>query len=67
MNTDNFKKILNEIIDALKEKGYEPYDQLEGFLSLGDDSYITRHNGAREKIQNLDKDQISKYLKEQGR
>lgn len=67
MNTDNFKKILNEIIDALKEKGYEPHDQLEGFLSLDDDSYITRHNGAREKIQNLDKDQISKYLKEQGR
>ena len=67
MNKENFEKTINEIIDALKEKGYEPYEQLEGYVSLDDNSYITRHNGAREKIQNLDKEQIKKYLKEQGR
>ena len=57
---------LKAIIDALKEKGYNPYEQLQGYVSLGDDSYITRHKNAREKIQKLDKNQISTYLKEQG-
>ena len=66
MHSNDFEKTLNEIIEALKERGYNPYDQLKGYISLGDDSYITRHNGARDKIHTLDKDQISKYLKEQG-
>ena len=66
MHSEEFEKILNEVIDAIKERGYNPYEQLQGYISLGDDSYITRHNGAREKIHTLDIEQISKYLKEQG-
>ena len=64
---ENFETTIKEIIDALTEKGYEPYDQLAGYIQFKDDSYITRHNGAREKIKNLDIDQIRKYLDEQGR
>lgn len=66
MQSNDFEKIINEIVEALKERGYNPYEQLQGYISLGDDSYITRHNGAREKIHTLDMEQISKYLKEQG-
>lgn len=66
MSNNIFETTMNEIIVALKEKGYNPYEQLKGYIFLGDNSYITRHNGAREKIQKLDKEQISKYLREQG-
>lgn len=66
MHSKEFEKTLNEIIEALKERGYSPYDQLQGYLSKGDSSYITRHNGAREKIETLDKDEIKKYISEQG-
>ena len=66
MNNANFEEMINEIIDALQEKGYNPFEQLRGYVSLGDDSYITRHRNAREKIQKLDKEQISTYLKERG-
>lgn len=66
MNNDVFETTMKKIINALKEKGCNRFEQLKGYLSLGDDSYITRHNGAREKIQKLDKEQISIYLKEQG-
>ena len=55
-----------EIIKSLEERGYNPYEQLKGYVSLGDDSYITRHGDAREKIKNLDREQISNYLREKG-
>lgn len=66
MDNTTFEEMINEIIGALQEKGYNPFEQLRGYVSLGDDSYITRHKNAREKIQTLDKEQISTYLKEQG-
>lgn len=66
MCDNNFEKAINEIVEALKECGYNPYEQLQGYISLGNDSYITRHNGARDKIQTLDREQIRKYLSEKG-
>lgn len=54
--TDNeFEKNFNEIVDALTEKGYSPYEQITGYLEMGSDTYITRHGDAREKIKLLDK------------
>ncbi|MGN1334057.1 MAG: IreB family regulatory phosphoprotein, partial [Anaerovoracaceae bacterium] len=38
------KQILNEVYDALEEKGYNPIDQLVGYLISGDPSYITSYN-----------------------
>ena len=66
MHCSDFEKTIYEIVVALKERGYNSYEQLQGYISLDDDSYITRLNGAREKIHTLDMEQIIKYLKEQG-
>lgn len=66
MISEEFEKTLMEIIKSLEERGYNPYEQLKGYVSLGDDSYITRHGDAREKIKNLDREQINKYLTEKG-
>lgn len=63
--TDNeFKVIFDEVVSALAEKGYSPYDQIVGYLEMGSDSYITRHGNAREKIKLLDKDKLRQQIKE---
>ena len=43
---DMTKAILNDVYNALKEKGYNPINQLVGYLISGDPSYITSYNGA---------------------
>lgn len=43
--------ILNDIADAIKEAGLDPYEQLYGYATTGNELYITRHRGARERIQ----------------
>lgn len=45
---------LDEVYQALKEKGYNPISQIVGYLKSGDPGYITSYKGAREKIQSLD-------------
>lgn len=63
--TDNeFEKIFNEIVDALTEKGYSPYEQITGYLEMCSDTYITRHGDAREKIKLLDKELLRKRISE---
>ena len=39
MISEEFEKTLMEIIKSLEERGYNPYEQLKGYVSLGDDSY----------------------------
>lgn len=63
VENNNFTNILEEVIAALKEKGYEPWDQIKGYLELDSDSYITRHGNAREKIKLLDKELLKIELK----
>lgn len=61
--TDNeFKVIFDEVVSALTEKGYSPYDQIIGYLEMGSDSYITRHGSAREKIKLLDKEKLKQHI-----
>lgn len=67
MTNKIFETTIKEIVDAMKEKGYEPYEQLEGYAQFKILSFITRHKDARDKIQKLDIAEIQKYLKEQGR
>ena len=50
--------ILRLVCDALREKGYNPVDQIVGYLASGDPIYITSHNGARNLLTRLDKDEI---------
>ena len=41
------KEILKQVYDALKEKGYNPINQIVGYILSGDPTYITSHNAAR--------------------
>lgn len=62
MISKEFNASMEVIVSALKEKGYDPYDQIYGYLRKNDPAYITRYKGARELIQKLDKRQIESYL-----
>jgi len=56
------KDILNTVYDALKEKGYNPVDQIVGYILSGDPSYITGHNNARNLIRMIERDQLVEEL-----
>lgn len=62
-----FRTAMEKIVAALKEKGYEPYEQLYGYIKNNEPSYITRHNGARELIVTLNKQQIQQYIEEMNK
>ena len=55
-------KVLKEVCAALTEKGYDPLDQIVGYLLSGDPAYITSHKNARVLIRKLDRDQILEEL-----
>ncbi len=50
--------ILSDVYSALKEKGYNPINQLVGYLLSGDPAYITSHNNARSIIRKLERDEL---------
>lgn len=52
------KSILNEVYNALQEKGYNPINQLVGYIISGDPTYITNYNGARALVRKLERDEI---------
>jgi uncharacterized protein (UPF0297 family) len=54
--------ILREVCKALNEKGYDPLDQIVGYLLSGDPAYITSHQNARILIRRLERDQILEEL-----
>lgn len=54
--------MLQSVATALEEKGYDPVDQIVGYIISGDPSYIPRHNNARNIIKMLERDQILEYL-----
>ena len=58
MTDAEFNILLNEIILAHEEKGYNPYEQIYGYVQTGNNIYITRHGNAREKIKLLDKNKL---------
>lgn len=57
-----FIETMENIISALRERGYDPYLQIYGYLQENDPAYITGHNGARESIQTLDKEDIRMFI-----
>lgn len=63
MDTE-FQATLEEIITSIKAAGYEPYDQLYGYVTKGKEEYITRHGDAREKIKKLNWLQLKKYVEQ---
>ncbi|MCI1955445.1 MAG: IreB family regulatory phosphoprotein [Oscillospiraceae bacterium] len=54
----NIKKILTTVYDALKEKGYNPINQIVGYILSEDPTYITTHNNARSLIRRIDRDEL---------
>lgn len=55
---DLTKEILTEVYDSLIKKGYNPVNQLVGYLISGDPTYITNYNGARALVRKLERDEI---------
>ena len=52
------KEILKEVYSALNEKGYNPINQIVGYILSGDPTYITSHNDARNKIRTIERDEL---------
>ena len=59
---DNMRRILRTVYDSLKEKGYNPVNQIVGYLLTEDPTYITNYNGARSMICKLDRDELLQEL-----
>ena len=56
------KSILTSVYQALQEKGYNPINQIVGYILSEDPTYITNHNGARALIRKLDRDELLQVL-----
>ena len=54
----NAREILEVVYEALKEKGYNPTDQIIGYILSGDPTYITGHKEARTLIRKLERDEL---------
>ena len=52
------KKIIFTVYDALKEKGYDPINQIIGYILSGDPTYITSHKEARSLIRKIERDEL---------
>ena len=59
---DNMRRILRSVYDALSEKGYNPINQIVGYLLTEDPTYITNYNGARSMICKLERDELLQEL-----
>lgn len=53
---------LRSVYDALVEKGYNPINQIVGYILSEDPTYITNHNGARALIRKIDRDELLNEL-----
>lgn len=52
------KEILKEVYEALAEKGYNPINQIVGYILSGDPTYITSHKNARNLIRMIERDEL---------
>lgn len=59
---NSISDILHGVYQALEEKGYQPINQIVGYLLSGDPAYITSHHNARNMIRKLDRDELLEEL-----
>ena len=59
---ENMRRILRAVFDALNKKGYNPINQIVGYLLTEDPTYITNYNNARSMICKLDRDELMQQL-----
>lgn len=58
----NAREVLFKVYDALEEKGYNPINQIVGYLLSGDPAYIPRHKDARKLIRRIERDELIEEL-----
>ena len=56
------KEVLDLVYNAMEEKGYNPVNQIVGYIMSGDPTYITSHNGARSVIMKAERDELVEEL-----
>jgi len=59
---ENMRRILRNVYEALTEKGYNPINQIVGYLLTEDPTYITNYNNARSMICKIDRDELMQVL-----
>ena len=59
---DEMKHTLSAIYEALREKGYNPVNQIVGYIMSGDPTFITSHNSARSLIMKVERDELVEEL-----
>ena len=59
---DYMRQVLRSVFDALNEKGYNPVNQIVGYLLTEDPTYITNYNNARSMICKIDRDELLQAL-----
>lgn len=62
IDTELTRKILQEVYSSLEERGYNPTNQIVGYLISGDPGYISSYQDARNKIQEIDRAKIIEIL-----
>lgn len=58
----NVREVLLSVFSSLEEKGYNPINQIVGYLLSGDPAYIPRHNNARNLIRRIERDDLIEEL-----
>ena len=58
----NVKEIIQLVYTAMEEKGYNPVNQIVGYIMSGDPTYITSHKGARSMIMRVERDELVEEL-----
>ena len=61
-DNENMRRILRNVYEALTEKGYNPINQIVGYLLTEDPTYITNYNNARSMICKIDRDELMQVL-----
>ena len=61
-NPISVQEILEKVYLALKEKGYDPVNQMVGYIMSGDPTYITSHKNARSLVMKVERDEILEEL-----
>ena len=56
------RQVLTEVYEALNEKGYNPVNQIVGYILSEDPTYITTYNNARSLIRKIDRDELLRTL-----
>ena len=59
---ESMRRILRSVFDALSEKGYNPINQIVGYLISGDPTYITSYNNSRYLISRMERDELIEEL-----